>query len=174
MKKTKGSIAILIIVAILILGIGYAAMTANLEISGTASVGVDDANFKVIYTDVNIGDATVASKTVNPTVTSKINEKDATKAEISVSGFTSINDEVTITYTIANQSEDLNATLEATPTVTNDNEEYFQVTSSVAATSLAAKTGTTTQTVTVRCAKTPTANTETANIKVSLMASLAE
>ena len=63
----------------------------------------------------------------------------------------------------------LKATL-GTPAITNDNTTYFEVTSVVTDTTLAANGATTTQTVTVTAIKTPVSADETANISVTVNA----
>ena len=80
-------------------------------------------------------------------------------------------DSVEFTYTVVNESETLAATLAAPVIQTNSNSTYFTVTSSTASNSLAANGGTTTQTVTVTAAKTPTADDETTSVTINLAAS---
>lgn len=158
MKKRKGILGVLI--AILALGIGYAAVSAvTLTINGTGTISPDQENFKVHYTGTPTASAKdPASLTTTQTITS-----DNKVGAFTVSGMTKQGDTVTFTYEIINESEGgLGATL-GTPTVTyNDttSSEYFTVTSNTAATTLAAGGATTTQTVVVTAKKTPVGNTD--------------
>ena len=154
MKKRTGILGGLI--AILILGIGYAAISSvNLIINGTGTVTANPDNFKVVYTAVETG-STVPATGVTVTPASISANGDVTTS-FTVSGLTKLNDEANLTYTITNKSPDLAASL-AAPTITYGDatsSEYFEVTSSTAANSVAANGGTTTQTVKVKVKKTP-------------------
>ena len=152
MKKRTGILGVLI--AILVLGIGYAAISAvTLTINGTGTVSPDDDNFKVVYTAVG----TVTKPTEATVTTDTIGSDGVITTSFTVTGLTKKGEVVEIPYTITNKSEDLGATL-GTPAVTitgTNASDYFTVTSTTAATSLAKNGGTTTQTVHVEVTKTP-------------------
>ena len=153
MKRKTSILGILI--AVLALGIGYAAVTAvSLTINGEGTITPDENNFKVVYTAVE-----VTSKS-DDSITTTQTTNDTKTASFTVSDMTKQGDSVTFTYTITNKSESLGASL-GTPSIsydsTTDAEEYFTVTSPAPATTTLAAGGdaTTTQTVTVTAKKTP-------------------
>ena len=128
-KNKRNGLIILVIALILIVGIGYAATSQDLLINGTAAADEgtvelewdDTADFGCVATGTNKKfDATKV------TMTPAIDSTDKTKATLSVSGLKYKNDTVTCTYTAKNVSEDFDATLPSTCTVTygtgtNDN-----------------------------------------------------
>ncbi len=163
-KKRTGIIGILI--AILALGIGYAAVTAvTLTIEGTGSITSTQENFKVVYTGV-----TVASKSENVTTTQSAS---GTTGSFTVTGMTKKGDYAEFTYTIENQSEAISAIL-GTPTIASGyNSEYFTVTSTTNSPTTITSTGstnTTTQTVRIEAAKTPTADQTSNTVTITLQA----
>ena len=168
MKKKYGVIAILI--AIVVLGVGYAVISnVTLNVNGSqATVNADQSNFDVKYDDVS-----TFSYSGNP-VGSAVNltRSNDTTATFTIEGLTKQGDSVTITYPIVNQSASLKASL-AAPTITNDNTEYFSVTTSspTAGTQLAANGGSANLVLVVEVIKTPVADDETANITASVVAS---
>lgn len=161
MKKRKTFVGVALLVAVLMLGIGYAAISnIDLKITGSASATPSDSNFKVKFTGTPETDATnVSSASTNATVTASVT--DDLNATIDVSGLTTTGDYVTATYTILNDSPELAATLavgEITKAVktsaATDSTDYFNVTATLKDTEIAA-TKTTTVTVKVELTKTP-------------------
>lgn len=169
MKNQKTILGLAMLAAILMLGIGYAAVSdIDLNIEGSASATAD-SDFDVVFTEGE-GDITI-DKTSAPdsTVTAAIDGTDKTKADISVSGLTTKGEKVEVTYTIANKSADLAASL--TATTSNTNTEYFSVTSSILDTPVVVeKDNTTTVKVTVELVKTPIEDDQEATIGVVLTA----
>lgn len=161
MKNKRILIVTVLLIAVLLLGIGYAAISnINLNINGTASATISDANFKVKFT----GTPTVSDATkVTAAVTDDLN------ATIDVTGLTAKGDKATATYTILNDSPDLGATLTATTSLTGTNADYFNVTYAFANESLA-KGEDTTITVTVELLKTPVESDVTATVGVTITA----
>lgn len=144
MKSKKTLMTLGVIVAVLVLGVGYAAITdINLNINGTAAATPSDDNFSVIFT----GTPSTSGDTVSASIT------DDLTATMTVTGLTTTGDTATASYTIKNASEELSATVEQ-GTITNDNETYFEVTTDWTTTTLAAD-GSKTVTVTVKLIKTP-------------------
>jgi len=171
MKKRTGIIGVLI--AILVLGIGYAAITGvDLNVTGNANVKPDQDNFNVHF-DTNTapsitkGANVVADATVTATYTDDLN------ATINVDGFTKKGDTATVVYTIINESEDIDATLsgpDIDTTVTGYNSEYFDVTATLGKSELAAQGDTTTLTVVVEAKKTPIDDQESTTISITVPA----
>lgn len=159
MKRTNKLIIAALLVIMLLLGIGYAAIqNITLNISGTASADPAQAAFKVMFS----GEPTVSDAThVTASVT------DDTNATINVSGLTAEGDKVTATYTVQNASTDLSADLSVA--TTNSNTDYFTIKSDLAKTSLVAGEATT-LVVTVELTKIPVSETVSSTIGVQLTA----
>lgn len=161
MTKTQKITIGVVILAILIIGIGYAAIsgiTANIK--GSANATPSDANFTVKFTGTpTVSDAT---KVTEATITDDLN------ATIKVEGLTAKGEKVTATYTVENASADLTANL-STETTQNTNSEYFKVTPTLAKSQIASG-GTTTVTVEVELLKTPVTQDETSTINVKVTA----
>ncbi len=159
MKNKKKFYVVGLLVFVLVLGIGYAAVsTVGLNIDGTASVKSENLN-------VSFNGVTEVSDEEKVVANSTDNSLDAT---ISVSDLT-LNEIVTATYTIKNEETDVNANI-TKKTITNDKEEFFEVTTSVdeSPTTVDAN-GTAKVTVTVKLIKTPIeADDSTANIQIDL------
>lgn len=169
MKKQKTIFGLAILAAVLMLGIGYAAVSnITLNIDGTATASAN-SDFEVIFTE-NDGDITTDKSTVpGATVSATVEASDKKQANIEVSGLTTKGEKVSATYTIANNSADLSASL--TAITSNDNTEYFKVTSSINDTPVVvAKDDTTKITVTVELIKTPIEADQSTNISVELTA----
>ena len=170
MKKRTSIIAILI--AILLLGVGYAVVNnRTLTVNGAATVTADDSNFVVKFDQQSTFtvDATgaPAGTVANATRTSDL------VAAFSVTGLTQQGDEVVFTYPIVNESETLGASL-ASPTVTFTNtgaNEYFNVTATLSSNALAANGGTANLVVTVTVTKTPITADESTSGTVTVVAS---
>ena len=161
MSKTNKIIIGIVLVAILLLGIGYAAIqNVTLNISGTVAADPSQSNFKVCF--VIDPEPTVSDSTyVTAGVTDDIN------ATINVSGLTTKGQIVSATYTVQNTSTDLSADLSVA--TTNSNTEYFTISSELADTSLKAGE-TTTVTVTVELTKTPISESVSSIVGVQLTA----
>lgn len=158
-KSTKTVIGVVLFVAIILVAVGYAAVTnIPLNITGSATAEVNTNNFKVTFTDpITTGGkgSTIAAKT------------DATTATMTVTGLTAKGDTATATYTIQNTSDDLLAKF-SVDTV-SESTDYFKVTSEVANTDAISPAGTTTVTVTVELLKTPIdADAEAANLSTTI------
>ena len=164
MKKKIGILGVL--VAILALGIGYAAMSSiTMNVNGNGKIVVDDANFKVHF------DRTSTIEKSGPTGTTlDASYTDDLTATISVESFKKKGDEATFVYTIVNESADLLADL-AIGAVENENTEYFEITPSLGKAKLSADGDTTTLTIVVKAIKTPIEDDVTTTIKVPVVAS---
>lgn len=166
MKNRKTLIITVLLIAILALGIGYAAIgNKTLTISGNAVGTPNDNNFKVKFTGT-------------PTKSDADKVKEAailtdTTASIKVADLTKAGDSVTATYTIINESEDLSANLSAALTNSNttdfDVTYYFGNTTGTTTASLT-KGQSTTITVVVTLKTTPVTTDVTSDITVNITA----
>ena len=160
-KKTKTILAVVLIAAIVLIAVGYAAISnINLTISGTASGEGSDNNFKVVFT------GTPTSGVGQGTATGSINTEHS--AEMTVSGLTTSGDSASVTFEVKNESTDIYADVAVTAGASEESGD-FTITTTGGGTSIAPGT-TTTVTVTVTLNKTLVTSSST-NINVSLVAS---
>ena len=160
MKNKKLIVGAVFLAAVLVIGIGYAAINqVPLTISGTTNVETAQGNFKVSFTDtILVSD--------EDKVEASIGDPDVNGAKLTavmnVSGLTAKGDKVTATYEIENTSPDLFAELSVgTPTVSKT--EYFTARANINGDStIAAKTGKTTVTIEVELIKTPITDSDVA------------
>ena len=159
MKKTSKIIITILLLMVLLIGIGYAAIqNITLNITGTAEAAPSQSNFKVMFS----GEPTVSDEAyVVATITDDIH------ATINVEGLTEKGQMVSATYTVQNVSTDISADLSVS--TTNNNPEYFTLSSQIAKTSLIAGEATT-LTVTVELTKVPITDEVTSTIGVQLIA----
>ena len=185
MRSRKSFLGLGILVLMLVLGVGYAVVNSvTLNISGTATA--KEADLNVHFT----GEVAVTDNAAN--ASAEGDHDDKINATITVDNMT-LEEEVTLVYTIVNEEADVNASLAAPViTVTSEDEtsessssenetsedetidlkDYFTVTADLGKTTLNADGDTTTVTVTVALAKTPaTAEYSTAKINIDIVAS---
>ena len=161
-KKTL-QIVLLVAIAVLTLGIGYASITAiNLLINGNATASVNQENFKVYFTQ-----AQSITGSTGVSGTSSIDDNDATIAYFDVSGLTKVGDYGVATYTISNNSNGIGADISLQ--LTNSNNEYFKITETVADSQLQAG-DTTSATIKVEMVKTPINDSVTTSITGTIKA----
>ena len=98
MKKRKTALLGFLLTAMLGIGVGYAAVTDVLDVTGkveiTEQAAVKQFDEEVYFTSYRIDNDTLA--------TASINTNDNDKASFTVKGLTAENNKVVITYTIAN------------------------------------------------------------------------
>ena len=159
MSKTSKIIVSVLLIGILLIGIGYASIqNITLSITGTAEANPNPDNFKVMFS----GEPTVSDEDyVTAAITDDIN------ATINVEGLTEKGQTVSAIYTVQNVSTDISADLSVS--TTNDNPEYFTLSSRLEKTSLVAGEATT-LTVTVELTKIPITDEVTSTIGVQLLA----
>lgn len=148
MKNKKTILGIVLLIAILILGVGYAAVSGyNLTIGGTATATGSEDNFIVEFTNATAG---------NNCTKAEISNTDKTTATIEVGGLAKKGDTATATFEVKNNSSELSALLDVTTKeMTGDNASYFTVNATIADNAEAMANGTTrTVTVTVTLNKT--------------------
>lgn len=162
MKKKRTLVGVALLVAVLMLGVGYAAISnITLNINGNISASPSDDNFIVklvkdpapVVSDADLVSATVTGDKVGT---------------INVTGLTAKGEFVTATYTVANTSPDLKAGITASAVWSN--KTYFNVTTTVKDAEIAALTGTTTVEVKVELIKTPVDVDVTDTVTVSIVA----
>ncbi len=148
-KKRTVYIGMFVLLAVLMLGIGYAAISDNLNINGDILASPSDANFNVKF------DSTVEPTFTKTRDTSTVSATIASDlvAKIDVKGLTTTHDTITATYTIKNASAELGANI-GVGNIINSNPDYFDVTATIANNTIAAGNSTTV-TVTVKLIKTP-------------------
>ena len=165
MKNRKGLIS-LMLVAVLLLGIGYAALTDTLDITGSADVNQSAAE-EAFNEDIYFS-AAVANETGN---TASVNADNNDKASFTAATLKGKGDKVTFTFTIKNDGDvDATVTPKLNASLGNTNPEYFSISSDWAgeAKVLAAHSEVT-YTLTVELLKTPT-NTISGSFLVELVA----
>ena len=146
MRRNTKIVGGILLVAILLVAVGYAAITnVTLNIDGTAKSEGNPDNFKVEL----VGEPQTSG---DGTTTATINTADKTQGTMNVSGLNAKGQTAIATYTVKNQSTDLSTDLTAKATSTND--EYFEVQCSLEKTTLKAQEQTT-MTVKVKLLKTP-------------------
>ena len=161
-KKTL-QIVLLVVIAVVTLGIGYAAISAvNLIINGNATARVEQNNFKVHFTQ-----AQAISGSTGASGTSSIDTQDDTKAMFDVTGLTKVGDYAEAVYTVRNDSNGVGA--EISLSVSNSNSEYFKVTETILDNKLQAGEETTAK-VKVEMIKTPITDSVSTSITATLIA----
>ena len=95
MKKRKTLILMLSLVCLLVVGIGFAAITKDLSISGSVNLTPDTSAFNVEFTSATGGQTGDSVK---------ITDGDTHQAEISVTSLKKANDTATFTLVITNSS----------------------------------------------------------------------
>lgn len=156
MKNKKRIMGFGLLVAVLFLGIGYAAITSvNLRINGTATAVVDEGQFKVDF----IEDDAVVTKVGSTSLEVTDAKRTAPQAaSFTATGFKAAGDKIVVTYTVENTSPDLNARLGALAVnLTNNDDGFFTAVAQygTGGTLLNADGGRTTVIVTVELVKTP-------------------
>ena len=173
MRQKRTFVTLLLVIALLCLGIGYAVIDdITLTIGGDVKASPDGANFVVKFKDNGTANVTVGPDAAVATPTAS-----GTAAELNVTGLTAAGDTVVATWTIENTSPDLLANVSLKTGEVTGNADYFEISAEIAdadedtgIASLAAVNGSTTVTVTVKLVKTPIDSDVTGTIKVELLA----
>ena len=172
MKSNKVLITLGIVVVILALAVAYAAIdNQELTISGNVTTTASNDNFSVIFSGANeitVPDGVSASAEVN-----SANKQQAT---LEISGFTTKDQVVTVSYTIENTSEADVAALVSETTSISDNDadkEWFAIENKTLTPTTINSTGaTTTATLQfdVRLLDTPISSEPTATVTSTIIA----
>ena len=161
-KKTL-QIVLVVLVAVLTLGIGYASISAiNLIIDGNATANPNDNNFKVKFLNE---DGVTPMIEGSPTNTVQVDTD--TIASFNVSTLNGAGQSVTATYRVKNESPGIGASIGLQ--LTNSNPDYFKVTQKILDNKLQAGEETTV-TVKVEMLKTPVESAVSTTITATLIA----
>lgn len=153
MKNRKTVVVAFLLVAVMLLSVGYAALTDVLDITGSADVNQSAAE-EAFNEDIFFS-AAVANQTGN---TASVNGDNNDKASFTANTLKGAGDFVTFTFTIKNDGDvDATVTPKLNASLGNTNPDYFTVTSDWdGATKTLAAHSEVTYTVTVALKKTPT------------------
>ena len=139
MKNRRFALVAFMLVAVLVMGVGFAAYSTTLSILGTTEVSAEALEFTE---DVRFVGATTTNEAFGTATTG-----DGQTATFTVNGMTRYNDRVQFTYTIANGSDyDVSIAITTTPTPATPSK--CTVTTALSSNTIAAG-GTITATVTV-------------------------
>ena len=148
MKKNKTLLGVALLIAVLMLGIGYALSTTTLKVGGTVTVDPEQTNFVVKFTAAEDNNADANEATIG----------DGTNATFTVTSLKAVGDTAVATYTVTNNSAvGINAKIAAATVVKEtENSEYYTATAAFAdGTDVLAKGESATLTVTVKLDKAP-------------------
>ena len=153
MVKRSTVLLIAIITVVIVLGVGFAAITSTqLNITGNTTATPDQANFKVKFLEeTQVSEPGKVTAEVTGDITATIN----------VQGLTAKGDKVTATYKVKNFSADLSADIVLS--IGNSNGTYFKTTAELGQDNLKADEETT-AIVTVELIRTPVEKDEVAEI----------
>lgn len=167
MKKRRTLLAALLVCALLVVGVGYAATSTTLNIEGEAKTSSTDAKVYFSKAEIKEGDQSPTGS-----ATPGVAGTDVKAITFTASGLKQAGDDVTATYTIQNDS---NYPVKLTLTTTEPSSD-FTLTTSFTETTLKPKDAASTEdeytfTVTVTLAKTPTTVAEVkSNFKLTIEA----
>ena len=148
-----------VLIAIVVLGIGYASISGViLIINGNSTASVDQNNFKVYFVTSNI---------TTGTRTASIDENDNTIAYFDMFGLTKKGDYAIATYVVRNDSNSVNADLSLI--VNTNNNEYFKVSEQIEKDFIMPGEETLV-TLKVEMIKTPISSIETVNVSARIKA----
>ena len=153
MKNRNTIVVAFLLAAVMLLGVGYAALSDTLDITGSADVNQSAAE-EAFNEDIYFS-AAVANEAGN---TASVNADNNDKASFTINTFKGKDDVATFTFTIKNNGDvDANVTPKLNASLGNTNPEYFSISSdwNGEAKTLAAHSEIT-YTVTVELLKTPT------------------
>ena len=172
MKKRRLAIVSFVLLACLVMGIGYAALTANLTINTNIGISYDTSNYSVVFTAAEVSNTSTAAA-ANSTVATA-NNTAAMTIDVAKGILKKVDDTVVIVATITNKSTSYDAIIK-TPTVgTNETlKDYVTVTCVLNETDDAtyktlAPSGTTTVTVTVKMIALPVSDIDLTNITITI------
>ncbi len=125
MKNRKTVVIAFMLIAAMLLGVGYAALTDNFSITGNAEVGITQSNIefdeKIYFSSATPTNTTGTSGISD---TASVSTTDPDGATFSIKSLALSNEEATFTFTIKNESE-FDATIAITQEPTQ-NTGYFE------------------------------------------------
>lgn len=166
MKKKRTLTVVAMVLAVLLLGVGYAATIGNIQLNITGNAtATPDSNLYVVKFTAASETTPIDSKKSYINVDAKVDSD--LEGTINVTGMKTKGDSVTVQYTIANESEDLSAALSVD--LGDGTSDKFTITPTLG-TELLAKDSTTTLTVVITLNETPISGDLTTSIPVTVTA----
>ena len=127
MKNRKTVVVAFLLVAVMLLGVGYAALTDTLDITGSADVNISDLE-KEFEDDIYFSSAIALGD--NTTNTASVNADNNDKASFSAKELVKKDDKAEFVFTIKNDSaHTVSVTPKLNATLGNTNTEYFSIVS---------------------------------------------
>ena len=124
-NKKSFQICLFALIAVAVLGIGYASISAiKLYFNGGAAISPDQSKFRVEFVS-----AQRITGTPGAGGTATINSDDKTQAYFSISGLNKVGDYAEATYVVKNFSNNIGADISLE--LTNSNPSYFKVTETI-------------------------------------------
>ena len=162
MKKNKTLLGVALLIAVLMLGVGYALSTKPLSLTGSATATPTDANFVVEFSSASASHGADVAE---------VDTTDKTKATFTVTSLTAVGDTAVGTFKIKNKSNaGINAKITAGELAETDAGNYFEVTTALTDNENVAVDGEATYTVTVELVKAPVETAATGSFTVSFNA----
>lgn len=105
MKKRRTLIITALLLAALVLGIGYAALSRELVIGSEANLAPDNTKFDIVFTSAGIDNSAYGSASLTG------DQNNATTAHYTLTGLAGQGDKAVMTFVITNRTHDVEATL---------------------------------------------------------------
>lgn len=127
MKMRRTVIVAFLLLAVLVMGVGYAAVSGSLTVNGKATVGTNAAGYSVIFVGTPAVTPTVAG-TPEGTATAVIRDSDKSIVDISIPEKVLVtgDDLITVVLTAENQSEDYKSLVKGL-SIGNDKPTNFEI-----------------------------------------------
>ena len=107
MKKRRTLIITALLLAALVLGIGYAALSRELVIGSEANLAPDEKDFDIVFTSASIDKSEFGSASLTG------DQANATTAHYTLTGLSAQGDAAVMTFVIKNRTNDVKATLQS-------------------------------------------------------------
>ena len=145
-RRKNSKIMLGLLIAIIVLGIGYAAISGvSLLVNGSATVKSADGNFNVRFVKADSNETAIENPLENAITISGHNADntsmdvsgmsasvtDDTHATFSAGALDEVGEYVEFTYTVVNESDEIDAMLSFDIADTNNAEEYFELSKNV-------------------------------------------
>ena len=101
MKKRRTLIITALLLAALVLGIGYAALSRELVIGSEANLAPNEKNFDIVFTSAGIDNSDYGSASLTG------DQNNATTAHYTLTGLSAQGDKAVMTFVIKNRTNDL-------------------------------------------------------------------
>ena len=130
MKNRKTVVVAFLLAAVMLLGVGYAALTDTLDITGSVDVNINDLNDE-FEKDIYFSDAKPVVAEGKTTVdTASVNGDNNDKASFSIKSLKAKGETASFIFTIKNDSaHEVSVQPKLNETLGNTNTEYFKLTS---------------------------------------------